>query len=356
MSPVLEILGLRKTYTSILRPNTVALDGLDLTVEKGQIHGFLGPNGSGKTTTLRILLGLARAGSGQMRILGHEVPAHLPRVIDRVGAIVESPRFFGNFSGHKTLSLLASTVGIPDSRVLEVLEQVGLRDRARQQVKAYSLGMRQRLAVASALLRGPELLILDEPANGMDPAGIREMRELMQNLAAQGMTVLVSSHLLSEVQQLCDTMTIVSRGRRVLTGNVSQVMAAHTGTGLRVRVGGGADLPEAARILTEAGVETHQETDHLRAVGVDDASTVTAALAAHDIYVCELMEIAPDLETVFLELTGTTAVEGRYPQVDDSVLPVAAEATDAAAVAPLPPETVEPVPATPATDGKENPR
>ncbi|ADD44671.1 ABC transporter ATP-binding protein [Stackebrandtia nassauensis] len=321
MSPAVEIAGLRKRYSSIFRPNTMALDGLDMVVEKGQVHGFLGPNGSGKTTTLRILLGLARANGGYMRILGHEVPRELPQVIQRVGSVVESPQFFKHFSGHKTLSLLAKTAGIPNSRVLEVLAQVGLHDRAKQKVKAYSLGMRQRLAVASALLKQPELLILDEPANGMDPAGIREMRELMQSLAAQGMTVLVSSHLLSEVQQLCDTMTIVSRGRRVTSGGVDEVIGRHGVGELRVRVGDDEQLSAAAQALETEDVTVTPATDHLMVSGVSDPAWVTKTLADEEIYVSELVRNAPDLETVFLQLTGTAPVDGRYPQVDDAVLP-----------------------------------
>src|SRR5690606_18890246 len=192
-----------------------ALDGFDMVVEPGQVHGFLGPNGSGKTTTLRTLLGLITPNAGRMRLLGQEVPAALPQVVGKVGAIVESPQFFPHFSARDTLSLLARAGGVPASRVDAVLELVGLRDRGKERVKGYSLGMKQRLAVASALLKSPTLLILDEPANGLDPAGIREMRDLMRDLAADGTTVVLSSHILSEVQQICDTVTIISRGRRV---------------------------------------------------------------------------------------------------------------------------------------------
>ncbi len=171
MSAVIEIAGLRKAFHGPYRSRHVAVDGFDLLVGRGEIHGFLGPNGSGKTTTLRALLGLVRADSGRMRLFGEDVPRAQARVAARVGAIVETPQFFGNFTGHRTLRLLALAGGVPTRRVDEVLAQVGLLDRGEDDVRGYSLGMRQRLAVASALLKEPELLILDEPANGLDPAG-----------------------------------------------------------------------------------------------------------------------------------------------------------------------------------------
>ncbi|MGE5826783.1 MAG: ABC transporter ATP-binding protein, partial [Micromonosporaceae bacterium] len=250
MTAVLEIEGLRKTFRTLRHGPRRALDGFDMVVEKGQVHGFLGPNGSGKTTTLRALLGLVLADGGQMTIFGRRAPHDLPEVIGRVGAIVESPQFFANFSGRRTLTLLARAGGLPPTRVDEVLELVGLRDRAGERVKGYSLGMRQRLAVASALLKAPELLILDEPANGLDPAGIREMRDLMRSLAAAGATVLISSHLLDEVEQICDSVTIISRGRRVAAGPVAQVLAIADRGEFRVRV---AEPERAAGVLTTAG-------------------------------------------------------------------------------------------------------
>src|SRR5690606_22882444 len=185
---------------------------------------------------LRTLLGLIKADGGRMMIFGEEVPAALPRVIRRIGAIVESPQFFPHFSAYDTLSLLADAGGVPQRRRMEVLELVGLAQRARDRVKSYSLGMKQRLAVASALLKEPKLLILDEPANGLDPGGIREMRNLLRDLADSGMTVVLSSHILAEVQLICDSVTIISKGRRVTAGPVAEVVARHSGTGLRVRL------------------------------------------------------------------------------------------------------------------------
>ncbi|MEU6020767.1 ABC transporter ATP-binding protein [Micromonospora sp. NPDC047134] len=301
MSAVIEIEGLRKTFRSLRKGSRVAVDGFDLLVEAGQVHGFLGPNGSGKTTTLRALLGLVRADAGHLRVLGADAPESLPRVAARVGAIVESPQFFGNFTGHRTLRLLAVAGGLPVSRVDEVLEQVGLRDRGHDRVKGYSLGMKQRLAVASALLKRPELLILDEPANGLDPAGIREMRDLMRTLAGNGVTVLVSSHILAEIQLICDHVTIISRGRRVTAGPVAEVLAGFDRNECLVRAD---DLVRAEELLRGAGLTVTGHPDHLIVGRVTDPTLISRTLGEQGLWVRELTPVRPDLESVFLELTG----------------------------------------------------
>ncbi|WBB55354.1 ATP-binding cassette domain-containing protein [Verrucosispora sp. WMMD573] len=319
MPAVLEIEGLRKTYRSRRRGTRNALDGFDMRVEAGQVHGFLGPNGSGKTTTLRTLLGLIRPDGGRMAILGHEVPGTLDQVAPQVGAIVESPQFFPHFTARDTLSLLAGAGDLPEQRVDEVLELVGLRDRAGERVRTYSLGMKQRLAVASALLKNPRLLILDEPANGLDPGGIREMRTLMRNLSESGMTVVLSSHILGEIQLICDSVTIISLGRRVAFGPVNEVLAQHSSGGVRMRLEAVTDLPVAATALTRAGVRVTTNDDHLMLAGVDKPATVTRLLAEQGLYVSELAPIAVDLESVFLELTATAPVPGQHRQVDQSV-------------------------------------
>jgi ABC-2 type transport system ATP-binding protein len=323
VAAVLEIAGLEKTYRS-RKGVRKALDGFDMVVEAGQVHGFLGPNGSGKTTTLRTLLGLIKPNGGRMAILGQEVPDALPQVAGRIGAIVESPQFFLHFTAQDTLSLLAEAGGVDQRRVHEVLELVGLKDRAKDRVKTYSLGMKQRLAVASALLKNPSLLILDEPANGLDPGGIREMRTLMRDLAASGMTVVLSSHILGEIQLICDSVTIISAGRRVAAGPVAQVLAQHATSAVRVRVEAVADLGTAQAVLTAAGARVVAEHDHLMVSEIDKPGSITRLLAAQDIYVSELAPVAVDLESVFLELTGTAPVEGQHRQVDQSVVPAAA--------------------------------
>ena len=317
MSAVLEIQGLQKTYRS-RKGIRRALDGFDMVVEAGQVHGFLGPNGSGKTTTLRTLLGLIRPNGGRMALLGREVPQALPEVAGQVGAIVESPQFFGNFSAQDTLSLLADAGGVERRRVFEVLELVGLRDRAGDRVKTYSLGMKQRLAVASALLKSPRLLILDEPANGLDPGGIREMRTLMRNLAESGMTVVLSSHILGEIQLICDSVTIISAGRRVAAGGVADVLARHATSSVRVRVESVTDLTASAGALREMGAQVFVEPDHLMVSGLAQPAAITRALAARGVYVSELAPVAVDLESVFLELTGTAPIEGEHRQVDQA--------------------------------------
>jgi ABC-2 type transport system ATP-binding protein len=317
VTPVLEISGLRKTYRS-RKGLRNALDGFDMVVEAGQVHGFLGPNGSGKTTTLRTLLGLIKPNGGRMAILGKEVPHHLPEVAGQVGAIVESPQFFGNFSAELTLSLLADAGGVDRSRVAAVLDLVGLRDRSKERVKTYSLGMKQRLAVASALLKEPKLLILDEPANGLDPGGIREMRTLMRDLSDSGMTVLLSSHILGEIQLICDSVTIISAGRRVTSGSVAEVLAQHTSGAVRVRLEQGVDLLDAAKSLREAGAQVTLESDHFTVANAANPAMITKVLAQRGVYVSELTPVSADLEDVFLELTGTAPVAGHSRQVDES--------------------------------------
>jgi ABC-2 type transport system ATP-binding protein len=237
---------------------------------------------------------------------------------------VESPQFFGNFTGHRTLRLLATAGGVPDGRVDAVLEQVGLRDRADERVRSYSLGMKQRLAVASALLKAPELLVLDEPANGLDPAGIREMRDLMRDLAASGVTVLVSSHILAEIELICDSVTIISRGRRVLAGPVAGVLAGFDRGEFRVKV---SDHVRAAGIVAESGLPVTVNDEDFVVGDLADPAWITETLAAHSLWVAELTPLAPDLESVFLRLTGTAPEPGGHVQVDGSVLPPGSTAT-----------------------------
>ena len=297
--------GLRKTYRN-RKGRHVAVQGLDLDVPLGGVHGFLGPNGSGKTTTIRMLLGLIRADAGTMSIFGQEVPKHLPEVVGRVGAIVESPKFFPAFSGRKNLRLLAEAIDRPRSIVDQVLEQSGLGERGKDKYRTYSLGMKQRLAIAATLLKEPDLLIFDEPTNGLDPAGIREIRNTMRSLGEQGRTVLVSSHILDEVEQVADTVSIIGHGRLLASGRVADVIGDQTATSVRVGV---ADPVAAQRILTDGGLLVCMEGGLLVVEGVSDGAEITRRLAAHDLFVNELTPVRADLDSVFLELTAGEGLE-----------------------------------------------
>ena len=302
---VVETTDLRKEYRS-RQGRFLAVKSLSLHIPRGGVHGFLGPNGSGKTTTIRMLLGLARTSGGQMKLFGQEVPAHLPDVMGKVGAIVEQPKFFGNFSGRKNLKLLADTIGAPAARIDTVLEEVGLAGRDRDRFKSYSLGMKQRLAIAATLLKEPQLLILDEPTNGLDPAGIREIRDTIRSLGAAGVTVILSSHILAEVQQVCDHVSIIGHGRMLASGKVDDVIGKSSGA---VKVGL-ADLDAGARILAERQVVVRREADHLLVEGVDDPASVTRMLAEASLYISELTPVRADLESVFLQLTGEQGQAG----------------------------------------------
>ncbi|QGQ21069.1 ATP-binding cassette domain-containing protein [Cellulomonas sp. JZ18] len=303
--PAVRVRGLRKTYrTSTLR-QVVAVDHLDLEVPAGGVHAFLGPNGSGKTTTIRVLLGLARPDAGTVELFGTRVPARLPDVVGRVGAIVENPRFVPGFSGRRNLRLLATAVGVPDARVEEVLERVGLRERGADQFRRYSLGMKQRLAIAATLLKDPDLLVFDEPTNGLDPAGIRDLRATVRALADEGRTVLVSSHVLAEVAQVADTVSIVAAGRLVAEGTVADVLAG--GHGAQVRVGVG-DRALAAQVVTAGGWSAVPDgPDALVVSGAPGPAEVNAALVRAGVAVHALGTAGGDLESVFLELTGGAA-------------------------------------------------
>lgn len=292
--------GLRKTYRTH-KGRQVAVSSLDLDVPYGGVHGFLGPNGSGKTTTIRMLLGLIRADSGTMHLFGEPTPAHLPKVISRIGAIVEQPKFFPNFTGRRNLELLAGAVNAPKRAVGQVLDDVGLTDRAGSKYRTYSLGMKQRLAIAATLLKDPDLLIFDEPTNGLDPAGIREIRQTMRGLAESGKTVVVSSHILAEVEQVADTVSIIGRGRMLASGRVQDLVGNEAGMSVQVGV---ADINSARRILSEAGHEVSYDGRLLRVSGVQDPADVTRRLAHHDLFVNELIPFHADLESIFLELTA----------------------------------------------------
>ena len=238
-----------------------AVDGLTMRVPKGAIAGFIGPNGAGKTTTIRLLLGLVRPDAGSATVLGHSL-TQFERYLPRVGALVEAPAFYPGLSGRTNLEVLARLGGHPGSRVNELLEVVGLSDRASDRVGTYSLGMKQRLGVAMALLPDPELLILDEPANGLDPLGIIEMRGMLRRLAGQGKTILLSSHLLGELEQLTDWLIMLNQGKALFCGPARDLLAQRVEVVVEAQDAVQLDL--VARIAGDAGYAATREDHVLR--------------------------------------------------------------------------------------------
>jgi ABC-2 type transport system ATP-binding protein len=288
-----------------------AVDRLTMRVERGDIYGFLGPNGAGKSTTLRMLLGLVRPTSGMIKFPVRASSWEYLRARSRVGAIIETPAFYENFSGRRNLQLLASlSGGVQLKRVEEVLEIVDLRDRARDPVKVYSYGMRQRLGIAQALLPTPELIILDEPTNGLDPQGIQQTRKLIRRLRDElRLTVLLSSHLLTEIEQLCNRVGIIHEGRLLYQGGPEALVAPTTRYKVRVD-----DLSGAFELLSrEPDVTVNRNGASFLRIDVNAESipAVNALLVAHGIKVYELSPAQESLEEAFLRLTETVAAPAR---------------------------------------------
>jgi ABC-2 type transport system ATP-binding protein len=276
----------------------LAVEDLSFELEAGTITGFLGPNGAGKTTTLRMLLGLATPTSGRALVFD-QAYAQLERPALRVGAVLEATDFHPGRSGRDHLRTLGRAVDVADSRADEVLRLVELEAAAKRRVKGYSLGMRQRLGLAAALLGDPELLILDEPANGLDPEGVRWLRDFLRSLASQGRTVLISSHVLAEVAQTVDQVLIISRGRLVVESSLEE-LTAHTGGSVRVRTPNAAQLQQA---LEQDGLQTTPSNEHtLLVTGTTSAHVGDVAFAA-GIPLHELATEGSSLEQIFLELT-----------------------------------------------------
>ncbi len=286
--------GLTKRFgTSIL-----AVDGLDLDLGHGEIYGLLGPNGAGKTTTLRMLLGLAKPTAGSALVAGHA--AGSPQSLARVGAMVESPAFWPYLSGYDNLRAVAAYVGVGAERTSQALVSVDLEGRAHDRFATYSMGMRQRLGVAAALLKDPEVLILDEPTNGLDPAGMIEMRHLIIGLRTERRTVLLSSHLLNEVEHVCDRVGVIQRGRLIAEGTIDELRGEAR---LTVRA---APADRAQAVLRElVGTDNVTEQDGLFRVAVapSRAAEINRRLVQADVDVAELRMSERSLEDVFMQLT-----------------------------------------------------
>jgi len=279
-----------------------AVDQLDLDVRPGCVFGFLGPNGAGKTTTIGMLLGLVRPSAGRAIVLGHDIAKEPGSALAGVGAMIESPAFYPYLSGRDNLRVLALAGGVAAARVEAALDVVELTERAGDKFRVYSQGMRQRLGIAAALLADPQLIMLDEPTNGLDPAGQLEIRELIRTLARSGRTIFISSHLLHEAEQMCDEVAILKQGRVVTSGTVADLL--RRGQGLLVRVAG--DVAAAAALLRGAawagGVEQRGDTLLVDAP-TERAAAITQLLAAHAIAVAEIRPNERHLEDFFLEVT-----------------------------------------------------
>ncbi len=291
---VVETHGLSKRYGERI----VAVDRLEMRVRRGEVYGFLGPNGAGKTTTLRMLLGLVRPSAGTALVLGARPGS--PESLARIGSLIETPSFYPFLSARDNLRVLARYARAPEARIEAVLEEVGLSSRARDRFRTYSLGMKQRLGIAAALLKDPELVILDEPTNGMDPAGVAEMREFVRALGRGRRTVLLSSHLMGEVEQICDRVGVISGGRLIREGAVDDLRGRES---LWIRV----DPLELAEGVVRAlrGVDRVARLDGGLRIEVDPAAApeINRALVAAGIAVAELRPERMSLERVFLELT-----------------------------------------------------
>lgn len=301
--PLIRLDGVSKRFGK-----TVALDDLSLEVPEGTVCGLLGPNGSGKTTAIRILLGLTGMNSGNASLLG--IAPGKPgftTAVRQTGSLIEGPALYGRATARQNMEIQAATLGLRDAdvEIRDLLELVGLTDRADSNARGFSLGMKQRLGLAIALMSGPRLVILDEPTNGLDPSGIAEIRELIKRLPERGVTVLVSSHLLAEVQLMCDRATIINKGKLVANGTMDEILAS-TGVGEGYKVYVRISQSEAAiAALRSAGLEVEDRGEgSLVARGeIEDDSDITRILAGSDIWLRGLMRERPDLERVFLALT-----------------------------------------------------
>lgn len=293
---VIETVDLSRRYGQKLSVNSI-----NLKVEKGSIFGFLGPNGAGKTTTIRMLLGLIRPTSGQIHIFNQELSKHRMQILKRTGSLVESPSYYGHLSGFENLEIVATLINVPESRIHEVLSIVRLTSAAKQTVKGYSLGMKQRLGIATALLGNPDLLILDEPTNGLDPAGIQEIRGLIKEMPKQhGITVVISSHLLSEIDQMATHVGIIDRGNLLFQDTI-ETLREQSAPKLVVHV----DRPQEAQILLqEAGLEAtliNEEKLELSHLDLTATAEMNRRLVQAGFSVYRLLEQNRSLEDIFLD-------------------------------------------------------
>ena len=298
-SYAIEMAGLTKQFG-----RHRAVDSLSLAVHSGSVFGFLGPNGAGKTTTIRMLLGLIRPTQGGGRILGHDIERERAAILPHIGAIVESPAFYPILSGRDNLRVFARTTGLEDGRsIAKVLKQVGLSERARDKVRTYSLGMKQRLAIAAALLNNPQIIFLDEPTNGLDPAGTVEIRELIEQLGASGHTIFLSSHLLHEVEQVCSEVAIINHGKLVAQGRVADLLKRDASLLIEAE-----PLATVQEVIARCGVTPQISGPRSVTVALppERAPELMRALIRADTEVYQVTPQRTSLEQLFLELTDET--------------------------------------------------
>jgi ABC-2 type transport system ATP-binding protein len=299
---VLRTVGLTKRYGARL-----ALDALSIEVRRGRVYGFLGPNGSGKTTTIALALGLIAPTAGHVEVFGLDTRTERSQALRRVGATLEGQSYFPHLSARDNLRVWSHLDGTTNTRIDEVIERVGLTSRARDKVRTYSLGMKQRLAVAAAIMHEPEMVILDEPTNGLDPAGIREFRELIRTLAADGVTVFVSSHILAEVEQMCDDVGILKSGRLVAEGPVASLLLHNATSSITLRTTDDPRALDVLRAMPSVSSATVQDGRIVVETEQAQAAPISRALAGHQIWLSELRPQENSLEDFFMEITGEGA-------------------------------------------------
>ncbi|MBH8605367.1 ATP-binding cassette domain-containing protein [Thermoactinomyces sp. CICC 10522] len=298
-SVIVQTQGLSKTYGDINCVNKV-----NLHVQEGEIYGFLGPNGAGKTTTLKMLLGLIKPSEGEIKIFGESLMSkHRPSILQRTGSLIESPSYYGHLTGLENMKVMQRLRNVPDKNVHEALRIVRLENHKHKKAEQYSLGMKQRLGIAMALLSFPKLLILDEPTNGLDPAGIGEIRELIKSLPARyGITVLLSSHLLSEIEQIATSVGIISEGNLLFQGSMAS-LRQKSRTAIFIKTG---DNSKAEQLLLTQGYSPVQSGSRLEFDNLEDTEVaeINRLLVEHYIPVIRIEEQKKSLEDIFLELTG----------------------------------------------------
>lgn len=295
---VIQTDGLTKQYGSV-----VAVDNLSMEVRRGRVYGLLGPNGSGKTTTMGMLLGLLRPTAGSFKLFG-SADGH-EESLQRVGAIIESPSFYPYLSGRQNLQYFQLISGRGDAAELDgLLERVGLGGRGNDRFRTYSLGMKQRLGIAYALLGNPDIVFLDEPTNGLDPEGVIEVRDLIRSIGSEERTVLLSSHLLHEVEQVCDSVTIISKGKLIAQGKVDDLVSSSRQEQVRLRTGDDAKAREVLSALEWVEEVSAEDGALLVSAPVARSIELSAALARSEVYIAEMAPVETSLEEYFLEVTG----------------------------------------------------